>query len=41
VPQEEQCLAAIAAMAKMAGFDAAVAVQDATPFQYVFKVKPA
>jgi 2-polyprenyl-3-methyl-5-hydroxy-6-metoxy-1,4-benzoquinol methylase len=40
-PQEEQCLAAIAAMAKMAGFDAAVAVQDATPFQYVFKVKPA
>ena len=40
-PQEAQCLSAIAAMAKLAGFDPTVAVQDATPFQYVLKVKPA
>lgn len=39
-PQEELCLSAIADMAKTVGFDPTVAVQDAIPFQYVFKVTP-
>jgi SAM-dependent methyltransferase len=40
-PNQEKYLSAIAAMAQVAGFDPTIAVQDATPFQYVFKVIPA
>jgi len=39
-PQQEQMLEAIAAMAKVGGFDPALAAQDAKPYQYVFKVVP-
>ena len=40
-PQQEQALRAISAMAEIGGFDPELAVQDATPFQYIFKVVPA
>ncbi|WP_319585405.1 methyltransferase domain-containing protein [uncultured Desulfobulbus sp.] len=37
-PHQEQQLRAVAAMAETGGFDPNLAVQDATPFQYLFKV---
>lgn len=40
-PQQEQPLKAIADMARQSGMDPDVAVQDAIPYQYVFKVTPA
>lgn len=40
VPQQEAILQAIRGMALAGGFDPEVAVQDALPFQYVFKLLP-
>lgn len=40
-PQQETMLHAIRVMAQAAGLDPEVAVQDATPYQYVFKLVPA
>lgn len=40
-PYQEGVLAGIRAMAQSSGFDPDLAVQDALPFQYVFKVVPA
>lgn len=41
VPGEARHLAAIRAMAEAGGFDAERAVEDARPYQYVFKMVPA
>jgi hypothetical protein len=40
-PLEERALAAVRSMAEAAGTDAAMAVADSRPFQYVFKLQPA
>lgn len=39
-PQQPQMLAAVQAFAQAAGLDPGLAVQDATPFQYVFRTRP-
>jgi 2-polyprenyl-3-methyl-5-hydroxy-6-metoxy-1,4-benzoquinol methylase len=40
-PQQEQHLEAVRAFAVASGLDAELAVQDATPFQYLFRLTPA
>jgi trans-aconitate methyltransferase len=40
-PLEERALAAVRSMAEAAGTDAAMAMADSRPFQYVFKLQPA
>ena len=39
-PEQERYLQAVRAFADASGMDTALAVQDATPFQYVFRVVP-
>lgn len=41
LPQQEQHMRAITAMAEIAGLDPELAIQDATTFQYLLKVKVA
>ena len=40
-PLQDSVLQGIRAMAQAGGFDADMAVQDAVPFQYIFKLRPA